>query len=194
VQAPAAQIKIEENLVLEAEKRNVELRAQLQEEQLKLKAEEAARLQTEQQAILMQKEILQKEVIAGRLHVEQKNKILKGFREHLNQNKGGLNKDVEIKRLLRQENHLNNDFEEEVVNLKEIHPDFYRKLQQKAENKLTDLDLKYCSYILLKRNNSDMARLLSVEPKSVRMTKYRLKQKLGLGKTDDLDEFIRNLG
>jgi hypothetical protein len=189
-----AQIKIEENLVLEAEKRNAELHAQLQEEQLKLKAEEAARLQAEQQAILLQKEILQKEVIAGRLHVEQKNKILKGFREHLNQNKGELNKDVEINRLLRQENHLDNDFEEEVVNLKEIHPDFYRKLQQQADNKLTDLDLKYCSYILLKRNNSEMARLLSVEPKSVRMTKYRLKQKLALEKTDDLEEYIRNLG
>lgn len=189
-----AQIKIEENLVLEAEKRNVELRAQLQEEQLKLKAEEAARLQTEQQAILVQKEILQKEVIAGRLHVEQKNKILKGFREHLNLNKNGANKDVEINRLLREENHLDNDFEEVVVDLKEIHPDFYRKIQQKADNKLTDLDLKYCSYILLKRNNSDIARLLSVEPKSVRMNKYRLKLKLGLGKEDDLEEFIRNLG
>ena len=142
----------------------------------------------------MQKEILQKEVIAGRLHVEQKNKILKGFKEHLNLNKNGAGKDVEINRLLREENHLDDDFEEVVVDLKEIHPDFYRKLQQKADNKLTDLDLKYCSYILLKRNNSDMARLLNVEPKSVRMNKYRLKQKLGLGKEDDLEEFIRNLG
>lgn len=188
-----AQLKIEENLALEAEKRNAELHAQLQEEQLKLKAEETARLQTEQQVILAQKEILQKEVIAGRLHVEQKNKILKGVKEHLTLNKGPLHRDAELNKLLKQEKHIDNEFEEVAADLTETHPAFYKILREKSDNKLTDLDLKYCSYILLKRNNSDIARLLSVEPKSVRMTKYRLKQKLGLGKEEDLDQFIRSL-
>ncbi|NML22354.1 hypothetical protein HHL16_15835 [Pseudoflavitalea sp. G-6-1-2] len=188
-----AQLKIEENLALEAEKRNAELHAQLQEEQLKLKAEETARLQTEQQVILAQKEILQKEVIAGRLHVEQKNKILKGVKEHLSQHKNPLHRDSELSKLLKQEKHIDNEFEEVAADLTETHPAFYKTLREKSDNKLTDLDLKYCSYILLKRNNSDIARLLSVEPKSVRMTKYRLKQKLGLGKEEDLDLFISSL-
>ena len=59
--------------------------------------------------------------------------------------------------------------------------------------KLTDLDLKYCAYIFLKRNTKEMASLMGVEPKSIRMSKYRLKQKLGLDKEEQLEAFVRGL-
>lgn len=35
-----------------------------------------------------------------------------------------------------------------------------------------------------------MANLMNVAPKSVRMTRYRLKQKLGLSKDEDLASFL----
>lgn len=188
-----AQLKEEENLLLEKEKQNAELHARLQEEQAKLKTEEAARLQTEQEMILTQKEVLHKEVLAGRLQVEQKNKILNSLKERLLDGR-----DIEIKRnelnkLLSREARIDHDFEEVKTGLRDIHPDFYRRLQEKAGNKLTELDMKHCAYILLNRNNKEMAMLLSVEPKSIRMSKYRLKQKLGLAKEDDMEEYIRNL-
>jgi DNA-binding CsgD family transcriptional regulator len=52
---------------------------------------------------------------------------------------------------------------------------------------------KYCAYIFMKRSPKDIATLLNVEPKSIRMSKYRLKQKLGLGKDDDLEDYISKL-
>jgi DNA-binding CsgD family transcriptional regulator len=45
----------------------------------------------------------------------------------------------------------------------------------------------------MKLSSKQIAALLHVEPKSVRMAKYRLKQKLGLGKDDELDAVIQNL-
>lgn len=48
-------------------------------------------------------------------------------------------------------------------------------------------------YILMKRSTREMAALSGVEPKSIRMSKYRLKQKPGLDKEQDPDEFVRNI-
>jgi DNA-binding CsgD family transcriptional regulator len=42
-------------------------------------------------------------------------------------------------------------------------------------------------------DTKQIATLLKVEPKSVRMTKYRLKQKLNLEKEEELDEYLRRL-
>ena len=186
-----AKLRAEESLLLESEKQKAELYAQLQEEQAKLRAEEAARLRAEQSVILSQKEMLQKEVLAGSLHVEQKNKILQNLKERLEENHGRDIKSAELNKLLNQQAGLDSDFEEFKTELKEIHPDFYKRLQDKAANKLTTLDLKYCAYILLKRSTKEMASLMGVEPKSIRMSKYRLKQKLGLEKEEDLEMFIR---
>ncbi|WP_423736041.1 tetratricopeptide repeat protein [Chitinophaga caseinilytica] len=188
-----AKLKAEENRTLETGKRNAELNAQLQQEQAKLKAEEAARLQTEQAIILAQNEILQKEVMAGALQVEQKNKMLQLLKEKLEDHRSPDIKRTELNRLLHQQTRLDNDFEELKTDIKDVHPGFYQRLQQKAGHKLTDLDLKYCACIFLKRNTKEMASIMGIEPKSIRMSKYRIKQKLGLAKDEDLDAFVRNM-
>ncbi|WP_256371218.1 hypothetical protein [Flavobacterium poyangense] len=41
----------------------------------------------------------------------------------------------------------------------------------------------------MKRTTKEMAEFMNVEPKSIRMTKYQLKQKWGLGKEDDLEKY-----
>jgi len=40
---------------------------------------------------------------------------------------------------------------------------------------------------------SELANPLKADPKTVRVTKYRLKQKMGLGKDEDLKIFIQNI-
>lgn len=68
---------------------------------------------------------------------------------------------------------------------------FFENLQQKAGHTLTRLDLKYCSYILMGMSNKEISVRLSIEPKSIRMARYRIKQKLGLDKDANLDHFIK---
>ena len=99
-----------------------------------------------------------------------------------------------LNKLLNRQEHLDSDFEAFKTDLKEIHPDFYRKLHEKAGQKLTALDLKYCAYIYLKRSTKEITNLLGVEAKSVRMSKYRIKQKLGLDKDEELDQYIGTVG
>ena len=58
-------------------------------------------------------------------------------------------------------------------------------------NKLTRLDLKYCTYIFMGLTNKEIAMKMNVDPKSIRMARYRIKQKLDLAKEDSLDQFIQ---
>lgn len=88
---------------------------------------------------------------------------------------------------------IQTDFEEIKMQIQELHPDFFNALGKKAVQKLTTLDLKYCTYLYLKMDTRQIAQALHVEAQSVRMFKYRLKQKFGLGKGDDLEGFLGNI-
>ncbi|WP_354376180.1 LuxR C-terminal-related transcriptional regulator [Pedobacter africanus] len=45
----------------------------------------------------------------------------------------------------------------------------------------------------MKRSTKEIAMLLNVESKSIRMSKYRLKQKMNLHKEDDLEAYINKM-
>lgn len=77
--------------------------------------------------------------------------------------------------------------------LQDVPMNFYSHLQKEAKNKLTSLDLKYCRLIYLGTSGKDMAEQLFVDIKTVRVTKYRIKQKLGLTKEENLQEFLINI-
>ncbi|MDU1904357.1 MAG: tetratricopeptide repeat protein [Dysgonomonas sp.] len=166
------QHQIDKTKLLELEKENAEINAQLNNE-------EAGRLQ--------------KELVAGSLLVEHKNKVVKDLKDFISQHEELKKYKRDLQHILLQESSVENNIEDFKTTLKGVHPDFYKRLQEKANNKLTSLDLKYCRLIFLKFSSKEMADMLSVEPKTIRVTKYRLKQKLGLGKDDDLNMFIESV-
>ena len=173
-----------------SQEREKELHYAKQEAQMlmQLEKEEQARLRAEQQLLETQQQQLQKEMMASALQLEHKNEVLQNIKEKINDGDP-----VKAKRLLNEELINDEDFENAKLHIQKVHPDFFNKLNSKARQKLTTLDLKYCAYLHLKMNTKQIAHLLHVEPKSVRMTKYRLKQKLGLGKDDDLDACLQNM-
>ncbi|PQL95585.1 helix-turn-helix transcriptional regulator, partial [Apibacter adventoris] len=165
-----AKLKEEEAKFLEVEKENAEL-------QIRIKEEEAHRLQ--------------KEVLSRTNQIVYKNEMLKNLTDTI-KNDPNFNTFL-LERMIKEEERLDKNFDDFVNVLNEIHPEFYNRLQEKTKQKLTSLDLKYCVYIFMKMPTKEMADLLHVELKTVRMNKYRLKQKLGLKKEDSLEEFIQNI-
>src|SRR5699024_5909705 len=159
----------------------------------KSKSEEAARLKTEQELMQSQKENLQKELMAGALQVEHKNELLQNLKERLA--KEADNKSTkQLDHIIKDELRIDENFEDIRKELNELHPDFFDRLQEKADKKLTQLDLKYSAYLYMKLSTKQIAELMHVAPKSVRMTKYRLKQKLNLGKRSELIDFLLQNG
>lgn len=76
--------------------------------------------------------------------------------------------------------------------VEKIHKDFKIKLETSFPE-LSDQDKKLATLIRLSLSNKEIATLLSISPKSVEVSRYRLKKKLGLDKNANLSEFIHHL-
>ena len=137
----------------------------------------------------LKQEHYQKQVLATSIQLEQKNKFLDELKENIKNNK-----EFNINSYLKNEQLIDKDLNNIHDIVKEVHPNFFKNLSDIAENKLTNLDIKYAAYIYMHMDNTQIAAIQNVDPKTVSVTKYRLKQKIGLLKDVDLDTFIRNLG
>ena len=167
--------------ILESEKYEAELK-------LKLELEEKARLKVEQELLAIQQEQLQKQALATSLQLNHKNNFINELKEKLKNNQP-----INLDRILKDERLTDDDFNEIQNLVEQVHPNFYKKINSISEKKLTNLDLKYAAYIYLNMNNTQISSVLKVDVNTVRMTKYRLKQKLGISKDTDLQLFIQNL-
>lgn len=177
----------QQQLLLTGEKNKAEL-------QTNLKIEETARLQAERELMQERLNQLEKELLAGTLQVAEKNTLMKDLNDKLSLLDRNDPLYRQIDRLISKNHDVDKGYDNIRTELSEVSPDFIAGLQKKAENKLTRLDLKYCSYILMGLTNKEIALKLNVDPKSTRMARYRIKQKLNLQKDESLDQFISELG
>lgn len=173
-------LNLQNTNMLEAEIKETELT-------LMLEKEEKARLEAEQELLSLQQEQLHKQALAVSLQLNHKNSFIQDLKHKLKNN------DVNIDRLLRDDRITENDFSEISAIIHEVHPNFFKKLNAISPSKLTALDHKYAAYIYINMDNQKIANILKVDPKTVSVTKYRLKQKLGLEKDEDLHTFIQNI-
>ena len=167
--------------LLQWEKNEAELSIQLEKE-------EKARLKAEQELLAIQQEQLQKQALATQIQLSHKNTVINDIKEQVK-----VNNDTNIQKILRDDRLTDNDFNEIQNMIQDVHPNFFKRLSEKSKSKLTNQDLRYAAYIYLNLENQQIANILKVETKTVRMTKYRLKQKLGLDKEEDLHHFIHHL-
>ena len=74
----------------------------------------------------------------------------------------------------------------------QVHKDFERRINTKFPH-LSVGDFRLATLVKLNLTNSEIASLLFIESKSVRMSKYRLKKKLGLGEEDNLIQYLNSI-
>ncbi|MCF3108825.1 hypothetical protein LL912_08555 [Niabella sp. CC-SYL272] len=172
---------VEREKKLEAEQHDAQTR-------LRLQLAESARLKAEQELLELQQQKLRDEIMMSQLQVQHKNELLLQLKEKLKEAQP-----VNIQQIIRDEDLLDGDFEKAQFSIQEVHPNFFKNIHERSVQKLTSLDLKYCAYLYLGMDTKQIAGLLHVEPKSVRMTKYRLKQKFDLDKETDLVAFLKGI-
>ncbi|PTT70929.1 MULTISPECIES: helix-turn-helix transcriptional regulator [unclassified Chryseobacterium] len=166
---------------LEAKKIEAEL-------QIKLGKEEKTRLSLERELLAVKQSQLQKEMIASSLQLSKKNDVLQQIRAKVNEGETH-----QINKLIKEETLRDHSFAEIKSLAQQLPPDFFNLLNEKSVKKLSQLDIKYCACLHLQMNTKQIAGLLHIEAKSVRVAKYRIKKKLGLGKDDDLDLFLQKI-
>ena len=73
-----------------------------------------------------------------------------------------------------------------------LHEDFYAKLSENFPN-LTHQEKRLATLLRLGFSSKYIATLMNITPKSVEISRYRLRQKLGLSKGDNLVNFIKSI-
>jgi len=161
--------------LLRKEKKTADLEVQLQKKELELKSVELSSVT---------------------MNSFQKNELLQELGTKLNEVKDkSITKSDAIKELENIVKHglnLDNNWSIFQKHFNNVHPNFFKVLNTDFPN-LTNNDLKACAYIRMNLTSKEVSTLTNVEPKSVKMHRYRLKKKLSLQKEDDLKNFLFTL-
>ncbi|RKE57062.1 helix-turn-helix transcriptional regulator [Sphingobacterium detergens] len=176
------QLKVEENLKLRYLNEDLERRIN---QQFQMQKEELLKLQSEY-------ETMQKEALVEALRMERKNKLLDLLREKLKSFEDLENVGV-LERMIKDEMRLDETVGQSAREFQDINPDFFLRLKEISKNKLSALELRYCAYMYLNLTTKEISAAFHIEPSSVRVTKYRIKQKLQLSREDDLESFVQKL-
>jgi DNA-binding CsgD family transcriptional regulator len=191
----------QKQLLHEKEKKETLLQAKINEEEAinammeKELADNEKHLALQENALTQQQRNgLQQALMYNTLQIERKNDLIKELQQHITEvnaknAKDGFKVDKIVERSIETDEEL--DFIQN--SLLNSNPTFFKILQEKSQHNLTNLDIKYCAYIKMGMSNREIAQIMNVEQKSVRMARYRVKQKLQLAKEEDLDSYMANL-
>jgi hypothetical protein len=163
------------NTVLENEKLNKEREAQKLHEQVQLKERDLAT----KAVVISQKENLIKNVSSQLEKKVQENSV----------------KIKDIKDVVSNLNSkINNGFWEEFEShFIKVHPDFYKLLNTKYPG-LTTTERRLCAFIKLNLTTKEIAGITKRNPESIHMTRSRLRKKMGLYKSENLENIISAIG
>lgn len=137
-------------------------------------------------------ELKNKELAASALQLVEKDEFLKEVKSKLKGENGTI-KTSEINRVLKSISHSNNNnWEEFKLRFTAVNEEFYKNVTTKYP-KLSQSDQKICALIKLNFSSKEMARLLGISVESVHTTRYRLRKKMGLERSVNLEDFIASL-
>jgi tetratricopeptide (TPR) repeat protein/DNA-binding CsgD family transcriptional regulator len=187
---------------LEAEaKENAVLQQQLTEQENQRIQEEIHLQNTihtlQKEQLQLDIDFKQRELTTSVMQLEKQNGLLIQIKTQLQQiEKNNKNASLEVRELhkiIDESLDIETDFDKFMAHFENVHPQFFQQLQTLAGQSLSALDLKYAAYIRMQLSTKEIANLLGIEPKSVRMAQYRLKKKFSLSETDDLKAFLNQL-
>lgn len=137
-------------------------------------------------------ELKNKELATSALQLVEKDEFLRELKSKLKKNIGNIN-NPEINQVLKSISHSNNNnWEEFKLRFTAVNERFYKKVTTEYPN-LSQADQRICALIKLNFSSKEMAKLLGISVESVHTTRYRLRKKMGLPRSINLEEFIAAL-
>lgn len=138
--------------------------------------------------------IKEREQVSSALALEQKNELLSLISDKISEtirDTGSLDTSKLKEVVASIKTQLRNTSEYDLFNQKfnQLHGSFYSDLADKHPD-LTKSELKFCAYLRLNLNGNQIASIMSVTPEAIRKTRYRIRKKLNLSKTDSLEAYI----
>ncbi|WP_171037098.1 helix-turn-helix transcriptional regulator [Maribacter algarum] len=161
----------------------------------KYKAEKLLIQRSKELEIQKAKELLElknKELATSALQLVEKDEFLKEIKNKLKGENGSI-KTAEINQILKSISHSNtSNWEEFKLRFTAVNEKFYQKVTKEYPN-LSQADQKICALIKLNFSSKEMARLLGISVESVHTTRYRLRKKMKLDRSVNLEDFISSI-
>ena len=135
-----------------------------------------------------------RELTSKAMHVVNKNEILADINERLKIVDPDKALDTvkqlhEIKRIIKSNVNLDEDWEVFKLHFEEVHRDFFNHLNKDYPD-LSQGDMRLCAYLVINLNSKEIAQIFNISPDSVRKRKQRLREKLDLPKEAELIDFL----
>lgn len=142
-------------------------------------------------------EVQNRELTAHTLMLNEKNRAMDSLLGHINKHEGteGLDRKqvTELKAEIKAHLGTRNDWQAFKLQFEQVHPDFLAHLKQNTPT-LTEGELHLCAYILTGMENKQIAQMLSLQPGSIKVARYRIRKKLELRQEESLEDYLRGIG
>lgn len=136
-----------------------------------------------------------KELASSTLHLLQKNQTLTTLRVRFDDLNSKI-KNPEVKKelnnilsIFRSDLREDEDWDKFSFYFDEVHQDFLKKLKNKYPQ-LSANDQKLCAYLKMNLSTKEIAPLLNISIRGVEISRYRLRKKLNLERTQVLNDFL----
>lgn len=146
----------------------------------------------EKENLVNQINLKRKELANTTMIAAKKNEMLMEVQNELNREDTKFANQYKKKHLLKKINQAIKNKEEWKVfetNFNELHEDFFKDLLDNYP-KLSNKDLKLCSYLKMNLASKEIAPLMGISLRGVEIQRYRLRKKMGLDKSTNLNNFF----
>lgn len=178
------------------EKNKFRQREQVLKEDALIAEKEMIRLRNE--ALNMEMIHKEKELANSTMLIIQKNEILTKLKNDLNKIRNAITDEPmkneigsTIKRIGKE---IDNEKQWQVFNthVEQVHEALFKKLIEKYPD-LTPRELSLCAYLRMNISSKEIATLMNISTRGVEISRYRIRKKLGLGRDENLTDFMLKL-
>ncbi|UXP30983.1 hypothetical protein N6H18_11540 [Reichenbachiella agarivorans] len=148
--------------------------------------------QLERQKMREVLEVKNKELTASALQVIQREETLGDLKRQLNEQKENPDKSKLSKLAKSINTTTSNDWKEFEARFISVNKRFYKELHNRYPD-LSQSDKKICALVKLNFSSKDMAKLLGISVESVHTTRYRLRKKMNLERSENLEDIIASI-
>jgi tetratricopeptide (TPR) repeat protein len=150
-----------------------------------------------EEQLTQQLELKSKELSTHTLHIIQKNQLLEDLCNRLEElvKEDKRDQKKQLKQLIQQitQNFNHEQYWKEFHHIfEQVHQSFYDRLKDHCSD-LTSNDIRLVALLKMNLSSDNIATLLGISPDSLRVSRYRLRKKLGLEQGENLSTFLQTL-
>jgi DNA-binding CsgD family transcriptional regulator len=144
-------------------------------------------------------ELQHAELASATMHLVQKAEIINGIKEEMLKITRNYKSEIsipELKKLIRtlgDDEAIDSGWEQFAQHFDKVNSNFLVALKAKYPE-ITTTETKLCTYLRMNLSSKEIAQLMHITSKSVELSRYRLRKKLGLQKDEGLYDFLIKIG